>query len=183
MRKIIALCVLAAVALNGCHNNSVVQTEAQAFINRYTDGSQVLQDSVMAAKWDAAVHIFPGDSSGAFRIERAERALAMFTADEKNRTEANRFLANKEQLTEIQVKQLEMVLHEGALTPNSLPAIVQQRIHNAVMLEIAWNGFYPTNSRGVITDYESILSTGVSIKQRAAAWKSLEDVGKHYRRG
>src|SRR5687767_11831963 len=87
-----------------------VQQEAQAFLDSYSSTFQGLYTKSAEAEWASNTKIVEGDSTNAVATRRANEAFAAFTGSVENIEKARKFLEQKSQLTELQLKQLEAIL-------------------------------------------------------------------------
>ncbi|MFB3127724.1 MAG: peptidase, partial [Candidatus Acidiferrales bacterium] len=63
------------------------------------------------AEWESNTRIVEGDDTNAQRTRAANEALAAFTGSIENIETCRRLLVQREQLTPLQVRQLEVILY------------------------------------------------------------------------
>ncbi|MCC9135213.1 M2 family metallopeptidase [Pontibacter silvestris] len=198
MQKIILTGLTAAVLLTSCSSqktesastaitseNTAVQQEAQAFLDRYSKDYQQLYTASTEAEWASNTTIVEGDSTNAVATRKANEAFAAFTGSAENIEKAKALLEQKEQLTDLQVKQLEAVLYTGANNPQIIPDVVKARIKAETEQTEKLYGFdYRIYEKSVSTnDIDNILKNETSLKKRLDAWQASKEVGKNLREG
>lgn len=185
--------VLATVALmsafvvsckNGGNQNSA-QTEAQKFIDSYTDQYVKLYTAEQNAQWTSNIEIKAGDSTNTIAAQKSDEAMAAFTGSTQNIENARKYLAEKDKLTDIQVKQLELILYNAANNPQTIADVVKQRIKAENEQTQKLYGFqYLLAGKKVSTnDIDDILKKETDVSKRLAAWEASKEVGKTLKPG
>ncbi|WP_187261512.1 M2 family metallopeptidase [Pontibacter beigongshangensis] len=161
------------------------QQEAQAFLEEYSDTYQKLYTASAEAEWASNIRIVDGDSTNAVATRKANEAFAAFTGSTENIKQARQLLEQKEQLTNLQVLQLEEVLYVAANNPQTVPEVVKARIKAETEQTEKLYGFdYKLNGTPVTTnDIDQILRTEKNVQKRLAAWEASKEVGKGLREG
>lgn len=192
MKKIIisasAACILLAY---GCGNKGTgsgggnEQQEAQAFIDSYTQKYVALYTAASEAHWKANIEIKPGDSTNARAEQQADENTAAFTGSTANIDQAKKFLAIKDKLTPVQIKQLEHILYFAANNPQTVADVVKQRIKAESDQTQKLYGFqYTLNGKKVSTNnLDDILKSETDLGKRLAAWEASKEVGKSLKSG
>lgn len=183
-----ALCGLLAA---GCGSNgsktesNKEQQEAQAFIDSYTTKYVALYTSASEAHWKANIEIKPGDSTNSLAEQKADEITAAFTGSTENIEQAKKFLALKDKLTPIQVKQLEHILYFAANNPQTIADVVKQRIKAESEQTQKLYGFqYMLGGKKVSTNnIDDILKSETDLNKRLAAWEASKEVGKTLKSG
>lgn len=184
-----ALCSLLAY---GCGNNnssstggSKEQQEAQAFIDGYTRKYVELYTSASEAHWRANIEIKPGDSTNATAEQLADENTAAFTGSTTNIEQAKKFLAIKDKLSPIQVKQLEHILYFAANNPQTITDVVKQRIKaESEQTQKLYGYQYMLGGKKVSTNnIDDILKAETDLNKRLAAWEASKEVGKTLKTG
>jgi peptidyl-dipeptidase A len=159
--------------------------EAQAFLDTYSKRFQQLYTASAEAEWRSNTHIVEGDTTNAFATRQANEALAAFTGSVENIEKARALMQQKDQLTDLQVKQLEAVLYVAANNPQTVPDLVRARIKADTEQTEKLYGFdYKLAGKSVSTnDIDNILRTEKNEKKRLAAWQASKEVGKNLREG
>jgi len=186
-----ALCALLSAGCGGSGTSgdntagSREQQEAQAFIDKYTRQYVALYTAASEAHWKANIEIKPGDSTNALAEQKADEATAAFTGSIENIEQARKFLAMKDKLRPLQVKQLEHILYFAANNPQTVADVVRQRIKAESGQTQKLYGFqYILSGKKVSTnDLDDILKSETDLDKRLAAWESSKEVGKTLKAG
>jgi peptidyl-dipeptidase A len=187
MRYLSVLCLSAVLlfSCNGGGNNDVLQQEAQKFIDTYTTEYVKLYTNSSEAQWKAQIAIVEGDTTNTANAAKADEAMAAFTGSKDNIENAKKYLEQKEKLTEIQVKQLELILYAAANNPQTLAELVKQRIKaENEQTRMLYGYQYIYNGKKVSTnDLDAVLKTENDLNKRLAAWTASKEVGKTLKTG
>jgi len=105
MKNLWIVCVL-LLAL-GCANADRLQEEVDAYLEEYNLQFQRLAYESSKAEWASNTMIVEGDTTNAYRTRMANEAFAAYTGSKENIEKATQYLAKKEKLLPLQVKQLE----------------------------------------------------------------------------
>ena len=180
MRKLAPIALAISIALFSCGNNENAQQEAQKFIDDYTAQYVKLYTNSAEAQWKANIEIKEGDSTNALNAQKADEAMAAFTGSKENIEQAKKFLDKKDMLTDIQKKQLELILYAAANNPQTIADVVKQRIKAETEQTQKLYGFqYMLDGKKVSTnDIDDILKKETHIDKRLAAWNASKEVGK-----
>ncbi len=162
-----------------------LKQQAQTFIDNYSKQFQQLYTASAEAEWRSNTHIVEGDATNAAATRRANEALAAFTGSTENIQQARTFMEQKNQLDDLQVKQLEAILYAAANNPQTVPDVVKARIKaETEQTEKLYGYDYKLNGKSVSTnDIDNILKNEKDVKKRLAAWQTSKEVGKNLREG
>ncbi|MEZ4747704.1 MAG: M2 family metallopeptidase [Calditrichia bacterium] len=180
MKRIVLL--LAGLVLIGCAD---VPQQAQQFLDSYTSEFQKLYYASAKAEWHSNIYIVEGDNSAEEATKAANEALANFTGSKENIETARELLKSKDQLTPIQIKQLEAVLYAAANNPQTVPDLVKARIAAEAEQNKNLFGFdFQIHGESVSTnEIDNILKTETNESKRLAAWEASKEVGKSLKDG
>ena len=180
MKRIVLL--LAGLVLIGCAD---VPQQAQQFLDSYTSEFQKLYYASAKAEWHSNIYIVEGDNSAEEATKAANEALANFTGSKENIETARELLKSKNQLTPIQIKQLEAVLYAAANNPQTVPDLVKARIAAEAEQNKNLFGFdFQIHGESVSTnEIDNILKTETNESKRLAAWEASKEVGKSLKDG
>lgn len=185
-------CCLAISILSGCGNQSgqsgemsPEQKEAQTFIDQYTQTYVKLYTAASEAHWRANIEIREGDTSITHAEQAADEATAQFTGSAANIEAAKKFLAKKDKLNALQVKQLEHILYFAANNPQTIADVVKQRIKAESEQTQKLFGFqYSINGKKVSTnEIDDILKNEKDLNKRLQAWEASKAVGTTLKEG
>lgn len=191
MKKIIVFSFAGLFILSSCGNKkteataSSLQNEAAAFLNDYNTQYQKYLVASNEGQWTLNTHIVEGDTATANAAARADEAFAKFTGS-KNITEiAQKFLAVKDSLTPLQVRQLNTIMFSAGANPEAAGDLVKKKI-DATNKQIGLlYGFKFTLNGKEITpnDIDGTLEKSTDEKQRLATWTACKEVGKVLKTG
>lgn len=184
MKKSLLL-LLACTAILACNNGSALQQETQAYLDAYNKQYQELSTLSNEAQWASNTKIIAGDSTNAIATRKTGEALAKFTGSSENIDKANHFLAQKEKLTPLQVKQLEKVLYLAAGNPATIEALVKERIKaETAQVEKLFGFDFKLDGKSVTTnDLDGVLMAEKDPAKRLKAWEASKEVGKGLKDG
>jgi peptidyl-dipeptidase A len=178
--------LFALALLCACGNgDKKIQTEAQQFLDSYSTKYVELITAANEASWKSNIQIIEGDSTNALATRKTGEALATFTGSESVIKQAKAFLANKEQLTELQQKQIENILFQAANNPATVDSLVKARIKAETEQTEKLFGFqYKIGDKKVTTnEIDDILKDETDLAKRRQAWEASKEVGKGLKTG
>jgi peptidyl-dipeptidase A len=187
MKRSLSMLGLAALLFFSCKNNSsnTAQIEAQQFIDEYTSEYVKLYTNSSSAQWKSNTEIVDGDSTNTVNAQKADEAMAAFTGSKDNISNAKKYLGQKEMLTEVQVKQLELVLYAAANNPQTIADVVKQRIkaENEQTRQLYSFQYMYDDKKVSTNDLDDVLKKETDVKKRLAAWQASKEVGKSLKGG
>ncbi len=156
-----------------------IRAEAQHFIDRYTETWSRLYYTYEQADWQSNTRIVEGDDTNAKATNAANERLTSFAGSRENVETARRFLAERKELTPLQVKQLERILYIAADSPEAVAEVVKQRIAAETKAVETLYGFdFKIDGKSVTTNQiDDILKTSTDLAARRKAWESSKEVG------
>lgn len=185
------LSMFAAAALfascqgNGDKGTTATAAGAQQFIDGYTTEYVKLYSATSEAQWQANIAIKEGDSTATLAAQRADEAMAAFTGSAVNIERARKFLKSKDDLTEVQRKQLEAILYAAANNPQTIADIVKQRIKaENLQTQMLYGYQYTLAGKKVSTnELDDILKKETDPAKRLAAWEASKAIGPSLKAG
>ena len=182
-RLIVSIGILAF--LLGCQGNTPFQKEAQLFIDEYTKKYQNLYYKSAEAEWASNIRIIEGDSTNAVATRQANEALANFSGSSENISKIQKYLAERDRLTALQVRQLEAMLYEAANNPQTVAELVKERIKAETEQTERLYGFdFKVSGKSVTTnEIDRILREETNLKKRLKTWEASKEVGKDLKDG
>src|SRR4051812_10505053 len=99
------------------NGNKALQDSVQAYLDVYNKKYQELNIVANETSWKSQTHIVEGDTMNAHENNLAQEAYAKYTGSKENIETAKKYLAQQDQLTELQVKQLKSILYKAANNP------------------------------------------------------------------
>lgn len=155
-----------------------VKQETQIFIDDYTSQFVALAYAASKAEWESNTRIIEGDTINAYRTRQANEALADFTGSEEVITKTNTFLEQRDQLDELQVKQLETILYSAANNPATVSDLVKQRIKAETLQNERLFGFdFKIDGVSLSTnEIDDMLKDETDVNKRKKAWEASKEV-------
>lgn len=186
MRKLICVSAAMVLLLTACNQKkNGVQDEAQNFLDDYTQEYVKLYTQDQLAQWISNIEIKKDDSTNTIAAQKADEAMAVFTGSKDNIDKARKFLAQKAELTDIQVKQLQYILYNAANNPQTVADLVKKRIKaENDQIQKLYGFQYTINSKKVSTNnIDDMLKNETDVSKRLAAWEASKEVGKTLKDG
>lgn len=161
------------------------QERAQRFLDEYHAKFQPLYYESSLAQWALNTRIVEGDDTNAKRAQAAEEALAAFTGSVEVIETCRELLGRCDELTPLQVKQLEVILYAAANAPQTVPELVKERIAAETAQSEKLYGFrFTLDGQEVTTnEIDAILREETDLDKRFAAWEASKAVGPTLREG
>lgn len=192
MKKLLFLSA-AALLIYSCGNdaatdanaNKAIQDSVQTYLDGYNKKYQELSTISNETDWKSNTHIVEGDTTNATALNIAQEEYAKFTGSSENIATATKYLAQKDKLTELQVKQLKSILYKAANNPETIQDIVKARIKAETQQTEKMFGFdFKIDGKSVSTnDIDAILSSETNMPKRLKAWEASKEVGKGLKEG
>lgn len=188
MKKTLLTAAIAMAILSGCGGGSKKggqNEDAQKFIDSYTTEYVKLYTAQEEAQWKSNTEIKAGDSTNQLAAEKADQAMADFTGSKENIENARKFLAQKEQLSDIQKKQLEFILYNAANNPQTVADVVKKRIKaENEQTQVLYGFQYMLDGKKVSTNQlDDILKKETDVNKRLLAWDASKEVGPKLKNG
>jgi peptidyl-dipeptidase A len=176
-----AVGVLAALGCSGMGESGLSgeQASAQEFLDGYSERYQELYYRSSQAEWASNTRIVEGDETNARRTRAANEAMAAFTGSAENIAAAREWLAVRDELTPVQVQQLEKVLFLAGNNPATVPELVSARIAAETAQTEKLYGFeYRLEGQPVTTNgIDELLRTERDLGRRRKVWEASKEVG------
>ncbi len=165
--------------------NKALQDSVQSYLDSYNKKYQELSTISNEADWLSNTRIIEGDSTNSTATNKAQEEYAKFTGSIENIEKAKGFLAQKDKLVELQVKQLNAILYNAANNPATIPDVVKARIKAETKQNQDLFGFdFKIDGKSVTTNYiDGILADETNMPKRLKAWEASKEVGKGLKAG
>ena len=179
-RTITAISFLLALASCNSSDNKATQQSADHFINGYTSEYARLYATASEAQWKANTEIKPGDSTNDVASQKAQEMMADFTGRKAIIDSTRYFLDHKNELTDLQQRQLNVILYTAGNNPETAKDLVKQRIKKETEANSKLYGFtFKINGKPVSTnEIDNILHNDKNVTKRLDAWTASKEVGK-----
>lgn len=185
MKKTILLFAI-LIAIVSCKNDttkvettSVSKEDVQAFLDEYTGEFTKLYYESALAEWDANTKIVAGDTTNAYKVQKANEAFAKFTGSTDVIEKTRKFLESKDELDIVQVRQLNTILYAAANNPETVSDLVKERIAAENAQNEALFGYdFQVNGKSITTgDIDKVLRESNDETKRLANWEASKAVG------
>lgn len=177
--KLALLQLLALLACRADARPAAANLEVDAYLADYSRQYQRLYYAGSLAEWQSNTRIVEGDSTNALRTRQANEALAAFVGSTENITRIKRFLDQRNRLSPLQARALEVMLYNAAEKPQTAAKVVAERIAAEAAQTEKLHGF-PFTLRGKPITPNAIdeaLRTSRRLPERLAVWEASKEVG------
>jgi len=186
MKKLI-IPIIIIIALFSCtkkeevetNPNEKIQNEVQTYLDKYNTDFQKLLAASAEAEWQANTKIMPGDTITEKLVTETGEAFTNFTGSNENIEAAKKYLQSKDKLSDLQVRQLNVILYMAGGNPASAKEIVAEKIKAELKQTQNLYGYsFTINGKEVTTNkIDDILFTSKDLNERLEAWESSKKVG------
>jgi peptidyl-dipeptidase A len=184
------LCALLSLVLIQCKTSdenipSAIQQRADRYLSDYNREYQRLNTSASDKSWNLNAKIVDGDTITQKEFEEANNAYLAFAGSQANIDSARNFLSLKDQLTPLQVKQLEQILFLAGGSPATAAETVRELTKtNAEQTKVLFGFDFKIDGKAVTkNDINNILSTSGKLPERLKAWTASKEVGVPLKEG
>ena len=169
--------VLVIVMTYGCGDG--YQREVELYLADYAAEYQELYYEANLAEWASNTHIVEGDDTNAKRTRAANEAVAAFVGSAENIERIRGFLERSDELTPLQIKQLEAMLYEAAEVPGTIPDIVAERIAaETEQVETLYGFTFRLRGQEITPNQiDDLLRTSTDLDERLAVWEASKEIG------
>ena len=164
---------------------SASKEDVQAFLDDYTASFTKLYYDSALAEWDANTRIVAGDTTNAYKVQKANEAFAKFTGSSDVIEKTRKFLESKDNLDIVQVRQLNTILYAAANNPETVSDLVKERIaaENA-QNEMLFGYDFKVDGKSLTTgDIDKVLRESNNETERLKNWEASKEVGKGLKDG
>jgi len=185
MKKILPF--IFCVVLFACSKaDPALQKEVDTYLSDYSKQYQKISYDGSLAAWEAQINI--NDENDAKSIV-AEKLYGQFVGNAENITKTKAYLAQKDKLTDLQVRQLSEILVNAADYPGTLPEVVNQLIEanqkqSSDLYSFEFSIMKDGEKKVLTTNQiDEILKKSTDLEERLAVWKASKEVGKVLKTG
>lgn len=166
---------------SGTKDNKDLQQKVDRYLKDYNERYKELTIAINEAQWKLLTHIVPGDTMAAHNVQVTGQAIADFTGSKGNIETTQKYLAQKDNLTSLQVEQLEHILYFAGANPMTEEETVKQKIKAETEATEKLYGFkYMLNGKEVTkNDIDAILRDENNVNKRLDAWNCAKSVGQN----
>ncbi len=161
------------------------QKDAQAFLDAYSQEYVKLYYASSEAAWKINTEIKEGDTLNAYNSRIADEAFTAFTGSVDNIEKTKKFLSQKDNLTPLQLRQLEVILYTAGSDPQTVADLVKEKIKASIAQTEKLFGFtFKLYDKEVTTnEIDNILKSETNLQKRLDAWEASKEVGKDLKAG
>lgn len=166
-------------------NKEEFEKEVQSYLDDYNKKFQELLAAQNEAQWELNTHMVPGDTMATYNAGVADEAMSNFTGSKTNSDNAQKYLAHKDMLSDIQIRQLDYILFLAGGSPEAAGEVVKERIKaQNEQTEKLYSYNYTIDGKKVSTnEIDGILRTENNINKRLTAWSASKEIGKELKEG
>lgn len=189
MKQLLILLLVIAASTCFCQSKasktSSFQKEVQAYLDNYNNTYQKLYTAVNEAQWLLNTKIVEGDTLTQREAERAGEDLTAFTGSTENIEKSTKYLKRKDELSALQVKQLQAILYFAGSDPQTVKDIVKEKIKADAEQTRQLYGFdFKVDEKSVTTNQiDDTLKTSKDLATRLKYWEASKEVGKTLKPG
>jgi len=112
----------------GCADKSNIMKDVKVFLANYNQEYQKYAYVWNEGEWALNTKIVKGDTITSKNARDAQAQYAKFTGSKVNIEKATMYLQSKDELTELQIRQLKRILYLAASNPETAGDIVKEKI-------------------------------------------------------
>jgi peptidyl-dipeptidase A len=163
----------------GCSSESQTQKEVQAFLDNYNKEYQKYGFMWNQGEWALNTKIVEGDTVTSKNAQEAQSRYAKFTGSKENIEKATMYLESKDELTELQVRQLNRILYLAASNPETVGDIVKEKIKaDTKQTELLYGFDFKLNGKSISpNEIDDLLNTESDVNKRLKVWEASKEVG------
>lgn len=177
--------LFACKAQEGSQKLTEEQQAAQAFLDSFHQGYLEAYYDYSEAQWQSNTRIVEGDSTNAVNERKAGEAYSNYIGSKALIDRVRALLADKSELTELQVKQLDKILYNAANYAETAKQAVNERIKAETEQTAKLYGFnYTVDGKKVTTnEIDQMLKTETDVNKRLKVWNASKEVGRNLKPG
>jgi peptidyl-dipeptidase A len=179
MKILITFLAFTVLLITSCSNNSDVQQKTQTYLDEYNKEFQKYLYEWSKGEWALNTKIVEGDTVTSKLAQDAQQQYANFVGSKENIETASKFLESKEELTDLQVKQLERILFLAGSNPETAGEIVKQKIEaDTKQVELLYGFDFKLDGKSISTnEIDALLINETDLNKRLKVWETSKEVG------
>lgn len=168
-----------------CSQKSDIQKEVQAFLEKYNKEFQIYLYEWNKGEWALNTRIVEGDTVTSKIAQDAQQQYANFVGSKENIEAATKYLESRNELTALQVKQLERILFLAGSNPETAGETVRLKIEaDTKQVELLYGFDFKLNGKPISTnEIDALLINETDLRERLKVWETSKEVGKNLRDG
>ena len=185
MKKYKTFPVLFLLLLMSCAKTDQPEQEVQAYLDEYNKIYQELLYKWNEGEWKLNTKIVEGDTMTVKLAQNEQEEYARFTGSTENIEKATMYLEQKEQLTDLQIRQLTRILYLAANNPETASDLVKEKIKAGTkQTEILYGFDFKLDRKSISTNQiDDLLKTEADLSKRLKVWEASKEVGKKLKDG
>ncbi len=185
--KVNLIVLLFVTVLFSCNRKKAgdISAAVQYYLEQYNLEYQKLYAASAAGQWMLNTHIVEGDTVASHNAAVADEAMAKFTGSKANIDSARKYLALQDQLTPLQIRQLQTILFNAGNNPETAGDVVKKRIEatNAQTEKLYGFHYMLDGKATTVNALDHILQTSDNMEERLRAWNASKEVGSTLKDG
>ncbi len=163
----------------GCSDSAELQKEVQSYLDNYNKEFQKYSYEWNKGEWLLNTHIVEGDTITIKKAQEAQEQYAMFTGSKENIEKATEYLKQKDQLTDLRVRQLNRVLYLAASNPQTVSELVKEKIvASTKQTEILFGFDFKLDGKSITPNQiDNLLVNETNLAERLKVWEASKEVG------
>lgn len=185
MKVLKTILFLLLLVFISCSQKSDTQLKVQAYLDKYNKEFQKHLYEWNKGEWALNTRIVEGDTVTSKIAQDAQQQYANFVGSKKNIETATRFLETKNDLTDLQVKQLNRIVFLAGSNPETAGEIVKEKIEaDTKQVELLYGFNFKLDGKSISTnEMDALLNTETDLKRRLKVWETSKEVGKGLKDG
>lgn len=166
-------------------SSPTLEVQAQAFIDTWNATAHPLFLEANEAEWAANTRIVPGDPTATDRVKAAMEAVSAHTGSSETIETSRAFLAQRDELDPLVVKQLEGILRGAAYAPMTAPELVTRKIAaEAAQTETLYGYSFQLDGQEITpNEIDTLLHDELDVARRQAVWEASKEIGPELKPG
>ncbi len=179
MKYISIILSLIILSFNGCTNSSDIQKEVQNYLDEYNKEFQKYLYEYNKGEWALNTYIVEGDTVTSMLATDAQEAYAKFTGSKENIDKATKYLEQKDNLTDLQIKQLNRILYMAASNPQTVSEIVKEKIAaDTKQTELLYGFDFRLDGKSITpNEIDEMMNNETDLNKRLRVWEASKEVG------
>ena len=185
MRASLSLLLLLGLSAPAFAADAPPAEEARIFLDLYNSVYMGVSRVDAESSWASSTDV--NEHNEGLRVG-AETAYAAVVGDPQVIATTRRLLAQKDQLSALQVKELQSILQRAAEYPGSIPDVVAARVAAEARAAAVQDGFVfcfgPLQADGscadpkTANDVDAVLQDSNDLSERLVAWEASKEIGR-----
>ena len=166
-----------------------VEERCRQFLSEFVDGWLPLQTASAEANWVASTDVSEAHTAVSNTVASRNLELNRYEGAPRVIDAVRELLTHKNELSDLQVRQLEKIRLRAAEAPGTIPEVVKARAEAEAKQGATQDGFAFTlrrdgkDSPATANDIDDVLVKSRDLSERKAAWEASKEIGRPLRDG